>query len=252
MKKSTIWIIAIVMGLSFVGLLLLQISYIEEMAKMKKEQFDESVNRSLYQASRNLEMNETLRYLEKDVKETERKAFKQDSMMIDGLDGTIKHSHQFAVAADDGTVYSSFELKTFAIKPANVPKAMILRTDKNSISEASKSLQEIVRNRYVYQKALLDEVVYKILYTASDKPLKERINFKLLDQDIRAELLNNGINIPYHFRVETADGREIYRCPDYTDEGEEYTYKQTLFRNDPSSKMGVVFYDCGRVPPEAL
>ena len=240
MKKSTIWIIAIVMGLSFVGLLLLQISYIEEMAKMKKEQFDESVNRSLYQASRNLEMNETLRYLEKDVKETERKAFKQDSMMIDGLDGTIKHSHQFAVAADDGTVYSSFELKTFAIKPANVPKAMILRTDKNSISEASKSLQEIVRNRYVYQKALLDEVVYNILYTASDKPLKERINFKLLDQDIRAELLNNGINIPYHFRVETADGREIYRCPDYTDEGEEYTYKQTLFRNDPSSKMGVV------------
>ena len=240
MKKSTIWIIAIVMGLSFVGLLSLQISYIEEMTKMKKEQFDESVNRSLYQASRNLEMNETLRYLEKDVRQTERKAFHQDSVMVDGLDGTVRQSHQFAVAADDGTVYSSFELKTFAIKPANVPKAMILRTDKNSISEASKSLQEIVRNRYVYQKALLDEVVYNILYTASDKPLKERINFKLLDQDIRAELMNNGVNIPYHFRVETADGREIYRCPDYTEEGEEYTYKQTLFRNDPSPKMGVV------------
>ena len=240
MKKSTIWIIAIVMGLSFIGLLFLQISYIEEMTKMKKEQFDESVNRSLYQASRNLEMNETLRYLEKDVKQTERKAFHQDSVMVDGLDGTIKQSHQFAVAADDGTVYSSFELKTFAIKPANVPKAMILRTDKNSISEASKSLQEIVRNRYVYQKALLDEVVYNILYTASDKPLKERINFKLLDQDIRAELMNNGVNIPYHFRVLTADGREIYRCPDYSEEGEEYTYKQTLFRNDPSPKMGVV------------
>ena len=98
------------MGLSFVGLLFLQISYIEEMAKMKKEQFDESVNRSLYQASRNLEMNETLRYLEKDVKQTERKAFKQDSVTVDGLDGTIRQSHQFAVAADDGTVYSSFEL----------------------------------------------------------------------------------------------------------------------------------------------
>ena len=237
MKKSTIWLIAIIMGLSFVGLLYLQISYIEEMAKMKKEQFDESVNRSLYQASRNLEMNETLRYLEKDVKQTERKAFHQDSVMVDGLDGTIKQSHQFAVAADDGTVYSSFELKTFAIKPSNVPKAMILRSDKSSISEASKSLQEIVRNRYVYQKALLDEVVYNILYTASDKPLKERINFKMLDRDIKVELMNNGINIPYHFRVETADGREIYRCPDYVEEGQEYTYKQTLFRNDPSPKI---------------
>ena len=240
MKKSTIWSIAIVMGLAFLGLLYLQFSYVEEMVKMKKEQFDESVNRSLYQASRNLEMNETLRYLEKDVQATERRAFSQDSMMVDGLDGTIKQSHQFAVAADDGTVYSSFQLKTFEMKPASVPKAMILRKDKSSLSEAAKSMQEIVRNRYVYQKALLDEVVYNILYTASDKPLKERINFRMLDQDIRAELMNNGVNIPYHFTVSTSDGREVYRCPDYTDEGEKYSYTQLLFRNDPQSKMGVV------------
>ena len=80
MKKSTIWTVAIVMGFSFLALLCLQLSYIEEMAKMKKEQFDESVNRSLYQASRNLELNETLRYLEKDVNETERRAFRQDSV----------------------------------------------------------------------------------------------------------------------------------------------------------------------------
>ena len=241
MKKSTIWIIAIVMGLSFIVLLYLQLSYIEEMAKMKKEQFDESVNRSLYQASRNLEVNETLRYLEKDVNETERRAFRQDSVIAGGnLNGVVQHSHQYAVAGKDGTIYSSFQLKTITTKPSTIPKAMILRSDKNSISEASKSLQEIVRNRYVYQKALLDEVVYNILYTASEKPLRERINFKLLDQDIRAELLNNGINIPYHFTVSTADGREVYRCPDYTEDGLPYTYSQVLFRNDPSSKMGVV------------
>ncbi len=243
MKKSTIWAVAIVMGLSFLGLLFLQLSYIEEMAKMKKEQFDESVNRSLYQASRNLELNETLRYLEKDINETERRAFRQDSVMTRSgklNDDVVQHSHQYAVTGKDGTVYSSFQLKTITTKPSTIPKAMILRSDKNSISEASKSLQEIVRNRYVYQKALLDEVVYNILYTASDKPLKERINFKLLDQDLRAELLNNGVSIPYHFTVSTADGREVYRCPEYTADGESHTYSQVLFRNDPSSKMGVV------------
>ena len=240
MKKSTIWAIAIIMGFSFLALLFLQFSYVEEMVKMKKEQFDESVNRSLYQVSRNMEMNETLRYLEKDVNETERRAFTQDSVMVDGLDGTITHSHQFAVAADDGTVYSSFQLKTFEMKPASVPKAMILRKDKNSLADAAKTMQEIVRNRYVYQKALLDEVVYNILYTASDKPLKERVNFRMLDQDIRTELINNGVNIPYHLTVSTTDGREVFRCPDYSDEGKEYTYQQLLFRNDPQSKMGVV------------
>jgi two-component system phosphate regulon sensor histidine kinase PhoR len=61
MKKSTIWAIAIIMGFSFLALLFLQFSYVEEMVKMKKEQFDESVNRSLYRVSRNMEMNETLR-----------------------------------------------------------------------------------------------------------------------------------------------------------------------------------------------
>ena len=239
MKKSTIWTIAIIMGFSFLALLYLQFSYVEEMVKMKKEQFDESVNRSLYQASHNLEVNETSRYLEKDVKETERRAFKQDSVFSDGL-GSIKHSHQFAVAADDGTVYSSFQLKTFEMKPSSIPKAMIMRKDKNSLVDAAKSMQEIVRNRYVYQKALLDEVVYNILYTASDKPLNERINFRMLDNDIREQLANNGINIPYHFTVSTADGREVYRCPDYSEEGEQYAYTQYLFRNDPQSKMGLV------------
>ena len=79
-----------------------------------------------------------------------------------------------------------------------------------------------------------------MLYSASDKPLKERVNFKILDQDLKAELMNNGINIPYHFKVCTQDGREVYRCPEYSDEGDEFTYNQVLFRNDPASRMGVV------------
>lgn len=242
MKKKAIWTIAIIMGFSFLALLYLQIKYIQEMADMKKEQFDESVNRALYQASRNLELNETLRYLEKDVNAAERRAYSKDSVGTRGgrKGGPVQHSHQYSVVGKDGTVYSTFELKTITMKPSQKPKAMILKNDKNSTLAANKSMEEIVKNRYVYQKALLDEVVYSILYSASDKPLKERINFKLLDQDLKAELMNHGVNIPYHFTVSTQDGREVYRCPDYTEEGEEYTYSQVLFRNDPASKMGVV------------
>ncbi len=230
------------MGFSFLALLLLQLKYMDAMVKMKKEQLDESVNKALYQAARNLELNETLRYLERDVNETERRAYKNDSVGTrSGMpDGTLQRSHQYAVTDKNGNVYTSFELKTLSIKPASMPKAMILRSDKNSINEATKSMREIVKNRYVYQKALLDEVIYNILYTASDKPLKERVNFKLLDQDLKTELMNNGVNMPYHFTVLTQDGREQYRCPEYTDEGEEYSYSQVLFRNDPMNRSGIV------------
>lgn len=227
MKKKTIWTVAIIMGLSFLALLFLQLNYIEEMAEMKKEQFDESVNRALYQASRNLELNETMRYLENYV----------------GKDSAN------AKAASASRTPTSFEQKTAMVKPSQIPKAMILRNDSGTISSTKKSIQQMVRNRFVYQKAMVNEVVYNILYSASNKPLRQRINFKLLDQDLRAELLNNGINvgtsINYHFMVTTQDGREVYKCADWpTDASEEdideKSYTQLLFRNDPQAKMGVI------------
>lgn len=240
MKKKTIWTIAVIMGLSFILLLFLQLTYIREMANMKKEQFDESVNRALYQASRNLELNETLRYLEKDVRETERKENNQGNGSAGAQKDAADSSSRRTANSFRGSNYLTFRMKMKMDNPVNMPKAMILINDKNSNNAASRSLQEIVKNRYVYQKALVDEVVMNMLYSASDKPLKERVNFKILDQDIKAELINNGVNIHYHFTVTTQDGREVYRCPDYSDEGSEFTYTQVLFRNDPSSKMGVV------------
>ena len=222
------------MGLTFVSLLFLQVSYIEEMVRMRKEQFDASVYHSLDQASRNLDINETQRYLEKNINENERAASKHDSVSSTNNGSTVQHTHQYSIVGKDGTVYSSFELKTVTTSPASASKVMIMK------SGNSQPLQELVKTRYLYQKALLNEVVYDIMYTASNKPLSERINFKLLDQDIKRELENNGITIPYHFTVSTADGREVYRCPEYDDEGEAYSYTQTLYRNDPQSKRGVV------------
>ncbi len=59
------------MGASFLVLLYLQIGYAVDMVRMRKEQFDESVVRSLEQASREVERNETYRYLKNVVEEHE-------------------------------------------------------------------------------------------------------------------------------------------------------------------------------------
>ena len=240
MKKSTIWILGVVMALSFLSLLYLQVSYIEEMVKMRRGQFEENVNRSLVQAARNLELVETKKYLEKDVAATERAARLSEQLKQRQMNGggtSLTEHHQFSVTAPDGTQISSFELKTIMERPANVPK-VIISTGKN-IPQTSRRLQEILKERYIYQRAMLDEVVYNILRTSSDKPLKERINFKQLDHFLKAELLNNGIDIPYHFSVTDRDGKEVYRCSDYAYDSEKI-YSRLLFENDPPAKMGFV------------
>ena len=223
MKKSTIVILGFIMSCSFLALLSLQVRYIEEIVSMRHEQFDESVKRSLYNAAHKLELYETMRYLEKDVAEAEI----ADQLNKHGA-GVVTHHYDFK---SDGKV-SSLEMRTIIM-----PKRP--KQEKN-IPEASRSLQDVIRSRYVHQRALMDEVIYKILYTASKQPLEKRINFQALDRDLRAELLHNGIDLPYHITVSTSDGREIYRCADYEKEGEEHSYSQILFSNDPPNKMGVL------------
>ena len=93
---------------------------------------------------------------------------------------------------------------------------------------------------FQYQRGLLDEVALQMLYTASSKPIEERINFKNLDQYLKSGLVDNGIDLGYHFKVIDRDGREVYRCSDYVDEGSEYSYSQPLFLNDPPARMSIV------------
>lgn len=228
------------MGCSFLGLLYVQMNYIEKIVRMRKEQFDEAVLRSLDQASRDLEKNETFRYLENVARHSG--AF-PDSLAAN--DFSILNDPDFVLVPNntfltkDSIAPSTFKLKTLTTHPSKMPKVLNLKS-KNSISKVSRSFQEFVKNAYVYQKGVLDEVIYGVLYSAGNKPFKERVNFRLLDLNLRATLENNGIDIPFHFTVSTADGREVYRCSDYEDKGDDYSYTQTLFRNDPPNKMGMV------------
>ena len=230
MKKSTIWILGVVMGLSFLSLLYLQVSYIEEMVKMRNEQFDDSVQRSLYQVSKYMELEETRQWLINDVHEREARALPQPSAT-----GDIQ-MQRYSIAPD-GSI-TAFELQTITNKRSTLPKVRI--TGKNTIPQTSTNLTEAIKNRFQYQRSLLDEVVWQILYRASDKPLEERVDFKKLDNHLKSEFVNNGINIPYHFTVIDKNGREVYRCSDYEDKGSESSYSQILFQNDPPARMSLV------------
>lgn len=232
MKKSTVWILGVVMGLSFLSLLYLQIGYIEEMAKMRSEQFDESVKRALMAASKDVESAEVERWIREDISEAEKRAWELSSQ------GVTVQTHQFMVIGSDS---SRIELKTFTKKQSMLPRAMISRKHgTKTIPQTSRSLVDAVKNRYLYQRALMDDVVWQMIYHASNKPIAERVNFKNLDQYIGSGLIDNGVDLKYHFRVIDRDGHEVYRCADYTDEGSENSYTQPLFLNDPPARMSII------------
>ncbi len=224
MKKYTTIILGLIMSCSFLALLSLQVRYINEIARMRHEQFDESVKRSLYNAAHKLELYETKRLLENDAKEAE----KNNQLSRQEIE-VVTRQYEFK---SDGKI-SSFGMRTIVQQR---PK----QEQQPNIPETSRSLQEIIRNRYIHQRALIDEVVYKMLYTPSNLPLEQRIDFQALNRDLQAELLHNGIEIPYQFTIHASNGREIYRSDNYKAGNERDSYSQILFGSDPPNKMGLL------------
>ena len=54
---------------------------------------------------------------------------------------------------------------------------------------------EAIKNRYMYQRALLDEVVLDMIRRASDKSIGDRVRFRDLDDYLKSNLYNNGIDL---------------------------------------------------------
>lgn len=216
MKKRTIWTIAVIMGLTFVGLIYTQMRYFEEIVEARQEQFNGDIGRVLFRISHDLELKET------------RNTIEQEIVITDSIHKRQQH--------DDFTKLQDSLLKLANADSATLKERSLLLKKEN----AKAASQEKIRQRFLHQKELLNEAIYAILYKPADKEISQRIDFTELDRSIQAHLKRRNIDLKYHFMVTTFDGRELYRCPDYEEPGNAKVYQQVLFQNDPPTQHGII------------
>lgn len=232
MKKSTIWLLTILMAVTFIGLLYIEIKYMDDIIKMRDDQFSEGVRRSLYMVSSRLEQEETRYYLEDDVSGAESAALY--SQYPDG-----QPPHLGGISYSFNT-FSGLE-GTLTIR-GDVDKISKLQSDQlaaldrtNAMREAQARLDDRVR----YQKGILDEVILKISTQAINRPVLERVDSTFTREIIAQELANNGINIPFRFAVVNRNGIPVYATegfPNITRSEDNTMFVQALFPNDPANK----------------
>lgn len=235
MKKHGIIIAAVLMGIVFIALFSIIINFHNNIIGLRKEQFDAGVSRSLFRVSRTMEMEETFKGLKEDLHSIGSQEI-EDSLSNDPL-------AEERLLIDDEPQPSRNGLKRnqgFLSHQSNPTRLTLPPHRLKTKFEFSDEMREELKKRYIYQQQQLNKVIYSILYSSSKTPLEERINFNKLDNFIKNEFLHNGIEIPYHFMVTNAAGRVLYRCPDYTDEGSEHTYKQVLMPNNSPSNTGLL------------
>lgn len=222
MKKQTIWLLTIVMAVTFGGLLYFQIMYLDNMVGMRDAQFAETVKRSLYNTSTYLERMETLHYLEREASVSEQSFFNYEQLA--GLQGG---ETQYEIEGTDGNV-TKYTIGSDADKD-RAPKAVEFPSPNDDMSARYKTFQEMIRNQYLYQRGLINEVILSIISESGSRPVVERADSTAIRTYLTEELGSNGINLPFDFEITDEKGVKIYSSPDdYTPKS---TYSQLLFPN---------------------
>lgn len=213
MKKTRIWLLAFIMTLAFAGLVFLQANYLLQTSQSIESDFDDNVNRSLFQVARTLEeievkhyLNETIqRYTSRKVK----KALQEKIFVTDTVAGT-----------EAITLGDTIDLKQTLLAPQ---LSLSEKHGVGSISTTSEMLYSEYKDRFYESKALLDQVALRWMKQSVKLPIEERMSFQELGQLIKTELENNEIFIPYHFSVIDNKNKVIYSC---------HTNEDSLFVKD--------------------
>lgn len=207
MKKSTIWILTILMSGTFAALIYVQFLYMSNMVRMRDDQFNENVMRSLYVVSNQLEQEEAQHFLEKNMTDI------------------IKDAQQNEAA--------NARISTNTTQLSSTDQA------RHAAQEESVSL----RDQILHQKDLIDAVIVNILSQASSRPITQRADSVKVKAMLHTALENNGITIPFEYALTNRFQSIIYRTDGYplasanSLKAIHGVYSQVLFPSDPANNQ---------------
>ena len=211
------------MAVALLGLLFMQIRNIEKMVKMRNDHFKELVTLSLYNVASNLERDETEFFLDKHLDNSQSRMMRFSNDQFNSGENNLNRNPSFD--------------KSFGKNDTRFS-----RDKKNSLSPNSgydKNRQEILKGEYLYQKALLNEVILNILEHASDRPIAERADSSMVRIYIDQELRRNGLEMPFEFAVVNRSATIVYSTSGYEQclKKDDNVYSQILFPNNKDSNI---------------
>jgi two-component system phosphate regulon sensor histidine kinase PhoR len=227
MKKSTIWLLATVMFVTFFALLQLQVRYMGTSIEIRTQQFNEQVIRSLRAVMRDLERDQTREFLIQAMAESGFSYLTYSQIRTPP--GFIGQTSTAITHSGRGETRTEHHITSQSIRYSR------------TISGTLFSLQETMSTRFQHEQALLGEVIHSVLHRSNVRPIEERIDFRRLYFFIQNELAYNGLaGIPFHFQVVNTNNEAVYTSPGFSTRYRDAVHTQPLFPNDPSDRLNML------------
>ena len=212
------------MAIALLGLLAMQIMYLEKMVAMRNSQFNEIVRRSMYSVSKMLEQNETKYFLDLDLAEAEQMYTDMNQKSFD-----FNNGHEATI----DTTLTPDEQPQTNVRPANLPTLQ-------DLDDSYQLKQQTLKEYYLHQRTLLNEVILTILNHSSDRPIEERADSATVSNYLRSELAFNGLKLDFEFAIISRANGVVYKTEGYKPMSQEDCYTLVLFPNDPKNKQNTL------------
>ncbi len=233
MKKSTIWILTVIMAIAFIGLLCMQMLYMHNMMKMRSDQFTETVKRSLYGVSQRLSQDEARYFLEENVSEVSSSPIYPKYFGRQVRPGGVRYSITTSSGLEADLTIKGNPAEITRIKSSN-------NINSSNINSSYQAITDEFKNRYMQQKTVLDEVIVNIMSQSGARPITERADSATVRRYLREELDTLGLSVPFEFAVVNRSGTTLFNSENYeSNASDQYdkVFVQTLFPNDQRDKL---------------
>lgn len=220
MRKKQIVVLVVVLGLSLLGLIVMQARYFQTAFKLKKTQFDFTVNRAI---------DEVIAYIEEQDKLNE---VKKGGEKLVGAISQISAGKPYLDKNPGSPVVSSAMNLIDCDDEGDVQSATEF-LGKKSNSDLKNSIQK-------YRQAIKDKLGtdYDLVLKDPPRTVEERISGLDLEKIIAQRLRNNGIKSDFEFAIKEKD-RFIMMSPHFFNRHSDYSYNKQMFFGGTKSQASL-------------
>jgi signal transduction histidine kinase len=249
MSRKFLWIIAIFMGLAMIALIIVQAYWITNAYRLKEKQFSQMVNRALYNVASELQERETIWHIMDEAQvydsswQEEMAHWEQYNLDINasiGLDGQIDQSVYFSQRSDQDEhsselrIISGDSILTIEQGPGFVH---VDTSEAGNIQVYQpRKIQKKLEKQIAENRIFIDRIMERMISPGA--PIEQRIEPDQLDQIIRRQFLNTGIDLDYEFAILRENRQFAYKSTDYYYDNEVEHFTTALFPNDFFSRTG--------------
>lgn len=202
------------MSVLFLGLTIVGVAYVTQMADMRQDQFDVSVKSALLRTAKTIEEQEMLEYIDNSF------SFKPLKPNIE------RDTLPFYFNIVRSTIDSMSETR---LRPeVNIST----KHGENTIETVSVTIQNKLRERYLREREHMDDILIRMLLSTNSRPISERIDPHAVELILERELDYHGVNLPHYFCINSKDGKEVFTNKTENDKRTADYYTQLLFPND--------------------